>query len=138
MTATSYRGRREADVADASARVEAELAYQRALAALHEARADLAGVAAARRRLAYERAQLPPADADARDRELGVRFAELSTRATGLRDEAARLREDLRRHTDDATSEPAELPEGPEPRGFEEPGSEPRGFEQPPFQGWEP
>lgn len=112
-------------MADPSARVEAELAYQRALAALHTARADLADVAAARRRLAYERVQLAPADADARDHELGVRFAELSSRATALRDEAARLREELRRHTDDAASEPSEVPEGPEPAGFE----------QPPFQG---
>ncbi|MCB0912544.1 MAG: hypothetical protein KDB60_13095 [Propionibacteriaceae bacterium] len=112
-------------MADAGGQVAAELAYQRALAALHEARSDLADVAAARRRLAYERVRLDAAEVDARERALGVRFTELSTRADQLRDEAVRLRDVLHRHAADGMAEPDELPAEP---AFE-------GFEQPPYPG---
>ena len=50
--------------------VAAELAYQRALALLHDARADLENVAAARRRLAYDRTRLTPEEADGAARDL--------------------------------------------------------------------
>jgi hypothetical protein len=100
--------------------VAAELAYQRALALLHDARADLADVAAARRRLAYDRTRLTPAEADAAGRDLDARFAELSSRADRLRDEAVALRELLRRHGE-GTTEPEDIPADPATEGFEQP-----------------
>lgn len=110
---------------DADARLAAQLAYQRALAALHEARADLAGVAAARRRFAYERARLDPAAAAARDADLASRHDRLLELAQSLRDEAAALREVLRRSGDD----PGEPPGVRADEGGE-------GFEQPPYPGY--
>ena len=68
-------------MADSGAQVSAELAYQRALAALHAARADLAEVAAARRRLAFERRGADPGGAEAREQALAVQHAELTDRA---------------------------------------------------------
>lgn len=100
--------------------IAAELAYQRALALLHEARADLANVAAARRRLAYDRTRLTPGEADVAARDLDSRFAELSARADRLRDEAVALREHLRRHGE-MTAEPEDLPEDTGAEGFEQP-----------------
>jgi hypothetical protein len=100
--------------------VAAELAYQRALALLHDARADLGNVAAARRRLAYDRTRLTPEEADGAARDLDVRFAELSARADRLRDEAVALREQLRRH-DEANAEPEDVPEDLGGEGFEQP-----------------
>jgi hypothetical protein len=108
-------------VVEPGPRLEAELAYQRALAALHEARAELADVAAARRRLAYDRVRLEPADALGRDQLLAARFAEASGRAERLREAAAALREQVRRLSDDATSEPAEVPDDLPGEGFEQP-----------------
>lgn len=102
-------------------RVDAELAYQRALAALHEARAELADVAAARRRLAYDRVRLDPVEAQARERQLTDRFTGVSERAEQLREAAAVLREQLRRFSDDGASEPAELPDDALGEGFEQP-----------------
>ncbi|MGC3994420.1 MAG: hypothetical protein QM779_09985 [Propionicimonas sp.] len=112
---------------DGSARVEAELAYQRALTALHDVRADLADVAAAQRRLAYQRLQLSAAEAAALGEGLEARRAQLAARAAELREEAIRLREGVRRFAGDAGVEPDELP----------PAAPPSGFEQPPFQGEE-
>lgn len=108
-------------MADPGAQVTAELAYQRALAALHEARSDLADVAAARRRLAYERPRLDGVEFAARERALADRFAALSARADQLRDEAAHLREVLYRHVADGAAEPDELPDQPPSDGFEQP-----------------
>ncbi len=108
-------------MADPGAQIAAELAYQRALTALHEARADLADVAAARRRLAYERGRLDATEVAEREQVLGARFAELSARADQLRDEAVRLREVLRRHLEDLAAEPDEVPEEPTPGDYEQP-----------------
>lgn len=112
-------------MADHGEQVEAELAYQRALAALHEARSELADVAAARRRLAYERVGLDEAEVAARERTLDSEFAVLTARADRLRDEAVRLREIVHRQLTDAAAEPDEVPDEPT---FE-------GFEQPPYRG---
>lgn len=108
-------------MADAGEQVAAELAYQRALTALHEARSDLADVAAARRRLAYERVRLDEAEVRAREGVLDVEFAALTTRADRLRDEAVRLREIVHRHLADAASEPEVVPDEPALEGFEQP-----------------
>jgi len=102
-------------------RLDAELAYQRALSALHDARADLADVAAARRRLAYDRARLDPAEAQSRDRQLTDRFTAVSERAEQLREAAAALREQLRRFSVDGASEPAEIRDDSLGEGFEQP-----------------
>ncbi len=106
---------------DAGAQVAAELAYQRALTALHEARSDLADVAAARRRLAYERGRLDAAEVATREDALESRFTVLSARADQLRDEAVRLREILHRHLAAAAAEPDEIPDEPALEGFEQP-----------------
>ncbi len=102
-------------------RVEAELAYQRALTALHEARAELADVAAARRRLAFDRARLDAAEALDRDRLLTARFTEITGRAERLRQDAAELRERVRRLSEDGSHEPAEVPDDLLGEGFEQP-----------------
>ncbi len=115
-------------MADAGEQVAAELAYQRALAALHEARSDLADVAAARRRLAYERVGLAQAEVAARERTLDAEFAARTARADRLRDEAVHLREIVHRHLADAAAEPDGIADEP---AFE-------GFEQPPYRGPEP
>ncbi|MFN8136574.1 MAG: hypothetical protein U0R79_03200 [Propionicimonas sp.] len=108
---------------EAGGREAAELAYQRALASLHDVRADLADVAAARRRLAFDRPRLDPPEALRREQDLAARFDELSARAGRLRDEAAALREAVRRLHGEGAVEPVELPpETPSGR-----------FEQPPF-----
>lgn len=106
---------------DTGGQVEAELAYQRALAALHQVRADLADVAAARRRLAYERVVLTDAEVEARRHALDAEFSVLSGREDRLRDEAVRLREQVRRHLADAAPEPDEVPDEPAFEGFEQP-----------------
>lgn len=99
---------------------QAELAYQRALAALHEARADLAAVQASIRRLVYDRSGLPAAVAELREAELGARRELLEAQVASLRVEAER-----RRHA-------REVPAGAEPAlPAPDPGGE--GFEQPPF-----
>lgn len=105
------------------ARLAAELAYQRALAALHDVRSDLADVAAARRRLVYERGRLDPADADSRERALADRATDLAERADLLRGRATTLRDEVRRLSGDTPPEPSDVPE---------PGEHER-FEQPPF-----
>ncbi len=107
---------------DADPRLTARLAYQRALAALHDARADLADLAAARRRLAYQRTRLDPADAAARDAELADRHDALAAAAERLRMQASELRVALRRFSDDSAEPPDLRPDGA-----------PDGFEQPPF-----
>lgn len=104
----------------AEPREEAELAYQRALAALHDARAELAEIMAARRRLAFDRGRLAPGVADQRAAELDAARAALEPRVELLRTQAAELRGSLRRATD-ATGEPVEFDAGPEPDGFEQP-----------------
>lgn len=111
---------------DADPRLTAQLAYQRALGALHEARADLADLAAARRRLAYERTRLDPAEAQARDALLAARHDALAAASDRLRSEAADLRDVLRRFGD----EPAEPP------GLRSDAAG-DGFEQPPYPGRE-
>lgn len=102
----------------------AELAYQRALAALHDARSELAEVAAAQRRFTFDRMRLAPEAASARWSELEAAHAGLSARAAELREQAAGLRARLRRLAGDAGAEPEDLPE--EPAG--------EGFQQPPFE----
>lgn len=105
---------------DADPREAAELAYQAALAALHDARSDLADVAAARRRLAYDRSGLDAADGHAREQALDARFADLASRTEALRERAAAARARVRRLGEDA-SEPAEVPRDDVLRGFEQP-----------------
>lgn len=110
---------------DAEGRIAAEIAYQRALTALHETREALAAVQAARRRLEFERAGLPSAEADARARDLTTQHSGLAGRAEELRSRAAALRDELRR-AGGAAGEPVEPPASPEPGA---------GFVQPPFAG---
>lgn len=102
-------------------RVTAELAYQRALTALHEAREELDDVAAARRRYAYDRPRLDPGEAHLREEALGHRFQQASRRVEALRAEAARLREQVRRLDDSASAEPVDVPPGTAVEGFEQP-----------------
>lgn len=99
----------------------AELAYQRALAALHDARSELSGVAAAQRRFTFDRVRLTPEAAAARWSELEAAHAGLSARAGDLREQAASLRERVRRLAGDAAAEPEDLPEEPEGQGFQQP-----------------
>lgn len=99
----------------------AELAYQHALTALHEARAELSDVAAARRRFAFDRARLSAETAAARAAALDTAHAALTSRVDGLREQAAALRAELRRLTGDAGSEPDDLPDEPESEGFQQP-----------------
>lgn len=102
----------------------AELAYQRALTALHEARAELSDLAAAQRRLAFDRVRLAPETASARRDELEAAHARLTASAAQLREQAAVLRAELRRLTYDGATEPDDLPEE---TIFE-------GYQQPPFE----
>lgn len=102
----------------------AELAYQRALTALHEARAELSDVAAARRRFAFERARLSSVAAAARAAELETAHAGLTSRVEALREQASALRAELRRLTDDPGNEPDDLPEEPDGEGFQQPSFE--------------
>lgn len=102
-------------------RAAAELAYQRALTALHEARAELADLAAARRRLAFDRIRLGGDAAAAREAELEASHADLLARTDQLRDLAAGLRASLRRFTDDTAPEPDDLPEQPAGGDYEQP-----------------
>ncbi|HQZ00894.1 MAG TPA: hypothetical protein PKV13_09985 [Propionicimonas sp.] len=104
----------------AEQREQAELAYQRALAALHDVRADLADVMAARRRLAFDRPALTSEVADQRSAELDARRAVLEARAGVLRNEAEELRGILRQGTD-ASGEPTEVDPSPQSDGFEQP-----------------
>ncbi|HEY3337429.1 MAG TPA: hypothetical protein VGK18_02905 [Propionicimonas sp.] len=104
----------------------AELAYQRALTALHEARAELSEVSAARRRFAFDRARLSAEAATARVAELEAAHARLSSRVEELREQASALRVVLRRLTDDPATEPDDLPEEPEGEGFQQPSFEGR------------
>ncbi|MCC6497906.1 MAG: hypothetical protein IT193_16765 [Propionibacteriaceae bacterium] len=108
---------------DDGERAEAELAYQRALTSLHEARAALEDLAAARRRFAFDRGRMGADAAAARAAELEASHASLLAHADQLRDLAAGLRSTLRRLTDDTAPEPDDLPE--EPAGGD--------YEQPPF-----
>lgn len=131
MTLTFYaetKGGTDVADPDADAKVEAERAYQRALSALHGVRAELAEVAAAQRRLAYQRRHLVPAEAAAVESGLTARYDQLAARAAALRTEATGLRDAVRRFAPDDASEPAELPpvELPAPA---------TGYEQPPFSG---
>jgi hypothetical protein len=109
------------DVVEPGELSAAELAYQRALAALHEARSDLSDVAAARRRFAFDRSRLSGEAAAARAAELGAAHDGLTSRVEALREQAAALRAGLRRLTDDTGSEPDDLPEEPEDEGFRQP-----------------
>ena len=106
---------------EAGERAAAELAYQRALTALHEARADLSEVAAARRRFAFDRARLSPEAVVARSAELAAAHEALTSRVDGLREQAAAFRVVLRRFTDDPGSEPDDVPEEPDTEGFHQP-----------------
>lgn len=106
---------------EADDRAAAQLAYQRALAALHEARSALADLAAARRRFAFDRVRLAPAAAGTRSAELKVAHAELLSRADQLRDLAAGLRAELRHLTDELDDEPDEVPEDPAGSGYQQP-----------------
>lgn len=99
----------------------AELAYQHALTALHEAREELSDVGAARRRFAFDRAHMSGEAAAARATELDTAHAALTSRVDALREQAASLRAGLRRLTDDAASEPDDLPDEPEGEGFQQP-----------------
>ncbi len=101
-------------------RAEAELAYQRALAALHEARARLAELTAARRRFAFDRTRLGADAAEVRAAELEATHTALMARADQLRDQAAGLRAVLR-HLDDRSPEPDDLPEEQPPGGYQQP-----------------
>lgn len=107
----------------------AELAYQHALAALHEARADLSDSSAAQRRFSYDRVRLDPAAAAMRAAELETVHTGLRARVEQLRDLAGSARAELRRLTDDPDSEPDELPEEPADSGFHQPP-----FDHPPFE----
>ena len=102
----------------------AEMAYQRALAALHEARADLSDQSAAQRRFAYERPRLTAEAAATHAGELATVRARLLTHVEQLREQAATTRAELRRLTDDPDAEPDDL--------LDEPAED--GFHQPPFQ----
>ena len=99
----------------------AELAYQRALRALHEARADLSEVAAARRRFGFDRSRLSPEDVVARSTDLAAAHDRLTLRVDELREQAAALRVVLRRLTDEVGSEPDDVPEEPDTDGFRQP-----------------
>lgn len=101
-------------------REQAELAYQRAISVLHDARAELAEVMAARRRLVFDRTRLEPAVAGRREAELETGRVALVSRVERLRAEAEELRSVLRRMTD-AAAEPAEIEPVPEADGFEQP-----------------
>ena len=102
----------------------AELAYQRALTALHEARAELSAVGAARRRFAFDRTRMSGEAAGARAAELETAHASLTSRVDALREQASALRAELRRLTDDTGSEPDDLPEEQEGEGFQQPSFE--------------
>jgi len=102
----------------------AELAYQRALTALHEARAELSDVSAARRRFAFDRTRMSGEAAGARAAELETARASLTSRVDALREQASALRAELRRLTDDTGSEPDDLPEEPDGEGFQQPSFE--------------
>ncbi|MGV8908644.1 MAG: hypothetical protein ACOH1Y_06640 [Propionicimonas sp.] len=106
----------------------AELAYQRCLVALHEARAELAGSSAAQHRFSYDRVRLEPAAAATRAAELESVNARLRAHVEHLRDLAGAARAELRRLTDDPDSEPEELSEEPAEEGFQQPP-----FDHPPF-----
>lgn len=101
-------------------REQAELAYQRALSGLHGARAELADVMAARRRLVFDRTRLDPAVANQREAELEAGRVALESRVGRLRAEAEELRRAVRRMTD-ASDEPLEVEPGPDADGFEQP-----------------
>jgi hypothetical protein len=108
-------------VVEADGLSAAELAYQRALTALHEARAELSDVGAARRRFAFDRARLSPDAAAARAAGFEIAFAGLTSRVEALREQASALRAGLRRLTDDPGSEPDDLPQEPDADGFQQP-----------------
>lgn len=102
-------------------RAEAELAYQRALAALHEARASLAELNAARRRFAFDRTRLGAEAAEARAAELEATHTALVAHADQLRDRAAGLRSVLRHLSDEQSPEPDDLPDEQPPGGYQQP-----------------
>ena len=99
----------------------AEMAYQRALAALHEAREDLSGLSAAQRRFAYERPRLTVEAAATHAAQLETARAVLFAHVEQLRVQAATTRAELRRLTDDLDAEPDELPDEPAGDGFHQP-----------------
>jgi hypothetical protein len=106
----------------------AELAYQRALAALHEARADLSDLSAAQRRFSYDRVRLDHPTAAARAAELEAAHDRLVADVEQLRALAGTARAELRHLTDEPDSEPDEVPDEPTDAGFHQPP-----FDRPPF-----
>lgn len=111
----------------------AELAYQRALAALHEARADLSDLASAQRRFSYDRVRLDPGAAATRAADLEAVRARLLAQVERLRDLAGSARAELRRLTDDPDSEPDDVPDEPADGEFHQPPFGHPQFGQPPF-----
>lgn len=99
----------------------AELAYQRALSTLHEARAALSELAAARRRFAYDRAWLAPEQAVAGEAELEAEQERLVAQAEQLRQLAADLRVEVRRLAGHAGAEPDVVPEEAPLSGYQQP-----------------
>ena len=113
----------------------AELAYQRALVALHEARADLSDSSAAQRRFSYDRVRLDPAVAAMRAAELEARHTQLTARVRHLRELAGTARAELRHLTDDPDAEPDEVPDEPADAGFHQPPFDHPPLENPPIEG---
>ena len=109
------------DVVEAGKRDAAEMAYQRALAALHQARADLSDLSAAKRRFAYDRPRLTAEAAATQAAELETVRMRLLALVERLRQQAATTRTELRRLTDDPDAEPDELPDEPAEEGFHQP-----------------
>lgn len=114
-------GEQEIDVTEAESRAAAELAYQHGLAALHDARAELAELDAARRRLAFDEIRLDPDEVAGRQAELAAGHDRLTAQVERLREEAEGLRQLLRRYTDAVPAEPLEPPAGESSTGFEQP-----------------
>ena len=114
----------------------AELAYQRALAALHEARSELSDLSAAQRRFSYDRLRLDPTAAATRAAELEAAHAQVVAHVEQLRDLAGIARAELRHLTDDPGAEPDEVPDEPDESdaaGFHQPRFDRPPFDHPPF-----
>ena len=93
--------------------------YQRSLSALHEARAGLDGIKAARRRLVFDRSSLGAEAADRADADLRVDQDRLQGEIDRLRQDAERLRQQLR--AGHSQVEPDEIEVAPPVEGFEQP-----------------
>ena len=104
------------------AQEQAQLAYQRALAALHDARTELADLMAARRRLYFDRLELTPEVVAQREAELEAGRNALEARVQRLRAEAEERRAALGRGPGAAGEPTLVEPSGPLD-----------GYEQPPF-----